>query len=238
MLPFDRFPDADTLLGPEMRSTGEVMGIDPSFGLAFAKSQAAAGDELPAGGHGVLLPGRPGQGRRAWPWPAGSSQLGFRLAATSGTAAYFEADGVPVDTVVAKVERREDEAATRPAGQVRGVDAVALIRDGQGRPGGQHPARPGPPGRRRPHPPGRQPAPGGLPDHRGRGPGRGGRHRRPGRQPAAGPQPAGVPRRRSSCPCHDAAGSRPAGTAGGDRRAAPRRPAHPGGRRGRWPTRS
>src|SRR3979409_2463908 len=47
VLPFDRFPRADSLLGPEMRSTGEVMGIDLSFGLAFAKSQTAAGDHLP-----------------------------------------------------------------------------------------------------------------------------------------------------------------------------------------------
>ena len=46
VLPFDRFPEADSLLGPEMRSTGEVMGIDATFGLAFAKSQLAAGDNL------------------------------------------------------------------------------------------------------------------------------------------------------------------------------------------------
>ena len=46
VLPFDRFPTVDTLLGPEMRSTGEVMGIDRSFGLTFAKSQAAAGNRL------------------------------------------------------------------------------------------------------------------------------------------------------------------------------------------------
>src|SRR5207244_7258365 len=46
VLPFNRFPDVDTLLGPEMRATGEVMGIDSSFGLAFAKSQIAAGDRL------------------------------------------------------------------------------------------------------------------------------------------------------------------------------------------------
>src|SRR5947208_14518609 len=50
VLPFNRFPDVDTLLGPEMRATGEVMGIDETFGLAFAKSQAAAGDRLPDGG--------------------------------------------------------------------------------------------------------------------------------------------------------------------------------------------
>jgi carbamoyl-phosphate synthase large subunit len=48
VLPFSRFPDADTVLGPEMRSTGEVMGIDSTFGLAFAKSQLAAGDRLPS----------------------------------------------------------------------------------------------------------------------------------------------------------------------------------------------
>ena len=47
VLPFNRFPDVDTLLGPEMRATGEVMGIDATFGLAFAKSQAGAGDRLP-----------------------------------------------------------------------------------------------------------------------------------------------------------------------------------------------
>ena len=50
MLPFDRFPGVDTLLGPEMRSTGEVMGIDTTFGLAFAKSQMAAGTACPTRG--------------------------------------------------------------------------------------------------------------------------------------------------------------------------------------------
>ncbi len=102
VLPFARFPDADTLLGPEMRSTGEVMGIDTGFGLAFAKSQAAAGDALPAGGTVFFsLADRDKRGgvvvaRRF-------VQLGFRLAATAGTASYFEAEGVPVDTLVAKV---------------------------------------------------------------------------------------------------------------------------------------
>src|SRR5439155_23961979 len=50
VLPFNRFPDVDTVLGPEMRATGEVMGIDETFGLAFAKSQSAAGNRLPDGG--------------------------------------------------------------------------------------------------------------------------------------------------------------------------------------------
>jgi carbamoyl-phosphate synthase large subunit len=127
VLPFTRFPEADTLLGPEMRSTGEVMGIDSSFGLAFAKSQAAAGDELPAGGSiffsladrdkaaGVTVARR-------------FVQLGFSIAATEGTANHFENEGVPVATVVDKVSA-EDGTRIVPADD--GVDAVSLIRDGK-----------------------------------------------------------------------------------------------------------
>jgi carbamoyl-phosphate synthase large subunit len=118
VLPFSRFPDADTLLGPEMRSTGEVMGIDATFGLAFAKSQAAAGDELPAGGTVFLsLADRDkAAGVRV---ALRFVQMGFTIAATSGTAAHLEAAGVPVETEVAKV------------GEDRGVDAVELIRSGK-----------------------------------------------------------------------------------------------------------
>jgi carbamoyl-phosphate synthase large subunit len=123
VLPFSRFPDADTLLGPEMRSTGEVMGIDAGFGLAFAKSQAAAGDELPAGG--TVFFSLADRDKRAGVAVARRFvQLGFRLAATAGTAGYFEVEGVPVDTLVAKVGaggETDDE----------GADAVALIRDGK-----------------------------------------------------------------------------------------------------------
>ncbi|HVA75967.1 MAG TPA: carbamoyl-phosphate synthase large subunit [Acidimicrobiales bacterium] len=123
VLPFTRFPEADTLLGPEMRSTGEVMGIDSSFGLAFAKSQAAAGDELPAGG--TIFFSLADRDKSAGVSVARRFvQLGFSLAATAGTASYFEAEGVPVTTVVAKVTS-DDPAATE------GVDAVTLIRDGK-----------------------------------------------------------------------------------------------------------
>ncbi len=152
VLPFSRFPDADTLLGPEMRSTGEVMGIDSRFGLAFAKSQAAAGDELPVGG--TVFFSLADRDKAAGVAVARRFvQLGFRVAATSGTAAYFEAEGVPVDTRVAKVSAAESDggeagravasdptAATAPSGltggegppeEADGVDAVALIRDGK-----------------------------------------------------------------------------------------------------------
>ncbi len=108
VLPFNRFPDVDTLLGPEMRSTGEVMGIDRTVGLAFAKSQMAAGDRLPASGSVFLsLADRDKAGglvaaRRF-------AAIGLTIAATSGTAAYLEEHGVTVDTIVGKVGGEGDE---------------------------------------------------------------------------------------------------------------------------------
>jgi carbamoyl-phosphate synthase large subunit len=131
VLPFSRFPDADTLLGPEMRSTGEVMGIDSSFGLAFAKSQAAAGDELPAGGTVFFsLADRDKRGGVAV--ARRFVQLGFRLAATSGTAAYFEADGVPVDTLVAKVSAGEPEGWPGVGGGAAPAGRASAGRDSAG----------------------------------------------------------------------------------------------------------
>jgi carbamoyl-phosphate synthase large subunit len=103
-----------------MRSTGEVMGIDATFGLAFSKSQAAAGDDIPSEGTVFfsLADRDKGTGVAA---ARRFVQLGFSLAATSGTAAYFEANDVPVATVVSKVGE----------GLTGGVDAVTLLRDGK-----------------------------------------------------------------------------------------------------------
>ena len=102
VLPFSRFPDVDTVLGPEMRSTGEVMGIDATFGLAFAKSQIAAGDRLPESGAVFFsLAERDKEGGLAA--AARFFELGFTLAATAGTAAFLEERGVPVETVVGKL---------------------------------------------------------------------------------------------------------------------------------------
>jgi carbamoyl-phosphate synthase large subunit len=120
VLPFNRFPTVDTLLGPEMRSTGEVMGIDRSFGLAFAKSQAGAGSPLPTTGTVFLSladrdkPGGLLAARRF-------AELGFTLVATAGTAAALRAEGLAVATVVAKVG--DDRAGD-------GADAVDLIAQG------------------------------------------------------------------------------------------------------------
>ncbi len=118
VLPFSRFPQVDTVLGPEMRSTGEVMGIDRSFGLAFAKSQAGAGNRLPEEGTVFLsLADRDKpEGLRA---ARRFVDLGFSLAATAGTASALEQAGIPVESVVAKV------------GEAVGADAVELIASGK-----------------------------------------------------------------------------------------------------------
>ena len=102
VLPFTRFPEVDSALGPEMRSTGEVMGIDSSFGRAFFKAQTAAGTVLPRGGTVFLsLADRDkpaglvvAQGLRA---------LGLRVAATRGTADYLGRFGIAVERVVDKL---------------------------------------------------------------------------------------------------------------------------------------
>jgi len=115
VLPFNRFPDVDTVLGPEMRSTGEVMGIDATFGLAFAKSQNAAGDRLPEVGTVFLSladrdkPGGLTAARRF-------VELGFKIVATDGTARYLEDEGVPVAEVVAKLGEGDHTAVERIAG--------------------------------------------------------------------------------------------------------------------------
>jgi carbamoyl-phosphate synthase large subunit len=121
VLPFNRFPDADRVLGPEMRSTGEVMGIDRSFGLAFAKAQIAAGDRLPETGRvffSLADRDKPAGVRAA----ARYVELGFEIVATEGTATALEAAGVKVVQRVAKVS--EDAPAAGPT-------AVDLIRAGE-----------------------------------------------------------------------------------------------------------
>jgi carbamoyl-phosphate synthase large subunit len=110
VLPFNRFPDVDTLLGPEMRSTGEVMGIDTTFGLAFAKSQIAAGDKLPEGG-GVFLSLADRDKPSGLLAARRFADLGFNLIATAGTAAYLQEHGLAVDQVVDKVG---EESQGRP----------------------------------------------------------------------------------------------------------------------------
>ncbi|MFO7776473.1 MAG: carbamoyl-phosphate synthase large subunit, partial [Candidatus Hydrogenedentota bacterium] len=98
VLPFIKFPGVDIILGPEMRSTGEVMGIDKNMGLAFAKSQAAAGNPVPQEGTVFLsLNDRD----KALMGDLGKelTELGFKLMATEGTAKVLESQGLDVDHV-------------------------------------------------------------------------------------------------------------------------------------------
>jgi carbamoyl-phosphate synthase large subunit len=98
VLPFAKFPNVDAVLGPEMKSTGEVMGIDADFGRAFAKSQIAASGHLPLSGT-IFLSVR----NKDKPAVAGLAarlvELGFRLVATEGTAEVIQRAGVPVERV-------------------------------------------------------------------------------------------------------------------------------------------
>ncbi len=119
VLPFSRFPGVDSVLGPEMRSTGEVMGIGATFGIAFYKSQLAAGTSLPDTGT-VFLSLADRDKPAGLEAARGFHQLGFTLAATSGTAAFLHDHGLPVQTVVAKVGESEG-----------GADAVELIGSGK-----------------------------------------------------------------------------------------------------------
>ena len=102
VMPFNRFPEVDTALGPEMRSTGEVMGIDTSFGRAFVKSQTAAGTVLPTSGM-VFLSLNDGDKPAGLVVAKRLRELGLGIAATTGTAEYLAKFGQPVDRVVGKL---------------------------------------------------------------------------------------------------------------------------------------
>ncbi len=121
VLPFNRFPEVDTALGPEMRSTGEVMGIDTTFGRAFVKAESAAGNEIPTSGTAFLS-----LNDRDKPMGLAVAkrlrELGMGIAATRGTADYLAKFGQVVDRVVGKVSEGASSADD---------DAVELIKRGE-----------------------------------------------------------------------------------------------------------
>src|SRR5689334_23740141 len=98
VFPFNKFPGVDPILGPEMRSTGEVMGAGRSFGEAMLKSQLGAGSRLPDRGT-VCITVKNGDKARAVVVARDLHALGFSLVATKGTAAAIAAGGVPVKAV-------------------------------------------------------------------------------------------------------------------------------------------
>jgi carbamoyl-phosphate synthase large subunit len=95
----------DILLGPEMRSTGEVMGIDQNMGLAFAKSQIAAGTSLPMKGT-IFISLNKNDQKNMGDVVQGLHELGFKFVATQGTAARLRAFGIPVEEVAKLSEGR------------------------------------------------------------------------------------------------------------------------------------
>jgi carbamoyl-phosphate synthase large subunit len=124
VLPFGRFPGVDTVLGPEMRSTGEVMGIDADAGAALAKAMVAAGHALPVSG--TVFVSVANRDKRAIVFPAMRlADLGFRLLATSGTASVLRRAGVEVQAVAKLSERPGIGPGSAPA------NVVELIRAGR-----------------------------------------------------------------------------------------------------------
>jgi carbamoyl-phosphate synthase large subunit len=126
VLPFARFPGADSLLGPEMRSTGEVLGLDRSFGAAYAKSQESAYGALPI--KGVAFLSVRNADKRAIVLPAKRlADLGFKLTASVGTASVLRRNGVPVD-VVHKVH----EGSPNIVDLIRGGEIDVVVNTPQG----------------------------------------------------------------------------------------------------------
>jgi len=138
VFPFRRFPGVDPVLGPEMRSTGEVMGIDEDFGLAYAKAQLAAGHRLPLSG-GVLFSVKDPDKPLMAPIVRGFQELGFRVYGTRGTAACLAEHGVTVREVykvregrphiIDRIKNREiDLVINTPRGRYTPADSYSIRR--------------------------------------------------------------------------------------------------------------
>jgi carbamoyl-phosphate synthase large subunit len=105
VFPFEKFPGVDTILGPEMRSTGEVMGIDRDFGKAFAKAQAGAGTTIPLKGR-IFISVKDEDKPAVLPIAERFLRMGFRIEATRGTAEFLKSHGLEVDIVNKVIEGR------------------------------------------------------------------------------------------------------------------------------------
>jgi len=143
VMPFGRFPRADSLLGPEMKSTGEVMGVASDYPAAFGKAQAAAGAELPASGS-VFVSVTDGDKPAATQIAAGFHDMGFKVLATRGTSQAIRRMGVPVErikklsegspNVVERIEAGEVELVINtPTGSGARADGYEIRRAAVGR---------------------------------------------------------------------------------------------------------
>ena len=130
VLPFNRFPETDALLGPEMRSTGEVMGIDATPGLAFVKSQLGAGTVLPPpAGAKVFLSLADRDKEQGVEVAKQLVDLGYRMVATAGTAARLVDSGVAVDQVIDRL----DQGGTNAVDLIENGDVSMVINTPRGR---------------------------------------------------------------------------------------------------------
>jgi carbamoyl-phosphate synthase large subunit len=118
VFPFNKFPGTDPVLGPEMRSTGECMGIADSFGAAFAKAQLAASNGLPLQGV-VLITVTDGDKPTVTPIARRFHEMGFEIMATAGTAQYLRARGIPAKRVFKVHEGRPNALDLLVNGEVQ-----------------------------------------------------------------------------------------------------------------------
>ncbi len=118
VFPFTKLPDVDTLLGPEMRSTGEVMGIADSLGMAFAKAQSGAGSPLPLEGT-IFVTVNDGDKPTVTPIVRRFHEMGYEIVATDGTARYLRSRGIPTKRVFKIYEGRPNISDLIVSGQVQ-----------------------------------------------------------------------------------------------------------------------
>ncbi len=118
VFPFNMFPEVDPVLGPEMRSTGEVLGMAESFGLAFHKSQIAAGQEMPGEG-GVLISVNDRDKAAIAEVVRGFQSLGYQVIATGGTRGFLENQGLSVEPVLKMHEGRPNIVDEIKNGRIR-----------------------------------------------------------------------------------------------------------------------
>jgi len=131
VFPFPMFPEVDPLLGPEMRSTGEVLGMANSFGLAFYKAQEATKSMLPEQGTVLLTINERDRKPVLVEIAKGFAKLGFRLLATSGTAAFLAERGVECQTIAKTGENRPDIVDEIKNGNIQLVINTPIGRQGK-----------------------------------------------------------------------------------------------------------
>ena len=130
VFPFNKFREFDPILGPEMRSTGEVMGISDSFGAAFFKAQLAADNILPTQG-AIFVTVNDSDKRGLTPIARRFYEMGFRLVATAGTAKYLRARGIPAESVLKIYEGRPNGVDLMLNGEIKLLINTPLGKESQ-----------------------------------------------------------------------------------------------------------